>query len=272
MTGRETRKALHEGQLVYSTAATGQSPHWPQLVQQAGVDFVFLDTEHTPLSRETVSWMCRTYAALGIPPVVRLPRLDAYEASKVLDGGAQGIIGPYIETADQVRELAGAVRWRPLKGRRLEEALDNPDRLEPELRTYLEERNSDLLLIGMIESVPGIENLDEILSVPGLDCVFIGPHDLSCSLGIPEQYHHPRFDEAVRTIFRKAREHNVGAGIHWWEDRELEIEWSRAGGNLIMHSSDVSLFGAGLKRELEELREALGDSRQTRTDQETTVI
>jgi len=265
MKGREIRKMLREGKLVYSTCATVQAPHWPQLVKQAGVDFVFLDTEHTPISRETLSWMCKVYSSLGIPPVVRLPYPNAFEASKVLDGGAQGIIGPYVETADQVRELAGAVRWQPLKGSRLQEALQNPDCLEPELQSYLEDRNCDRLLIVMIESVAGIENLDEILSVPGLDCVFIGPHDLSCSLGIPEKYSHPKFDVAVRTIFSKAREHNVGAGIHFWEDLDMEIEWSRAGGNLVMHSSDVSLFGSGLKRELEGLRDALEDPRKKDT-------
>ncbi len=272
MTGREIRTALHDGRLVFSTAATAQSPRWPELVKQAGADFVFIDTEHIPLSRETLSWMCHAYSSLGVPPVVRIPSPDAFEASKVLDGGAQGVIGPYVETADQVRALAGAARWRPLKGRRLQDALHNPNTLEPELRTYLEARNDDTLLIVNIESVPAIENLDEILSVPGLDCVLIGPHDLSCSLGIPEQYRDPRFDAAVRTIFRKAREHGVGAGIHFWEGLELEIAWSRAGGNLIMHSSDLSLFGRALKRELAELRAALGDSQQSKGDKRPSVV
>ena len=171
------------------------------------------------------------------------------------------MIGPYMETAEQVRGLVGAARWRPLKGRRLRDALADPNTLEPELSSYLEARNENTILIVNIESVPAIEHLDEILSVPGLDSVLIGPHDLSCSLGIPEQYRHPRFDEAVRTIFSKAREHGVGAGIHFWEGVDLEIEWSRAGGNLIMHSSDLALFGQSLKRELAEIRDALGDSR-----------
>src|SRR6185369_5208339 len=109
-------------------------------------------------------------------------------------------------------------RWRPLKGRRLQEALRDPNTLEPELRRYLEARNEDTILIANIESVPAIESLDQLLAVPGLDAVLIGPHDLSCSLGIPEQYGHPRFDEAVRTIYRIAREHHVGAGIHFWAD------------------------------------------------------
>jgi 4-hydroxy-2-oxoheptanedioate aldolase len=97
--------------------------------------------------------------------------------------------------------------------------------------------------------------------VPGIDSVLIGPHDLSCSLGIPEQYRHPRFDEAVRTIFQKARAHHVGAGIHFWEGIDAEVAWSRAGGNLIMHSSDQAFLGQGLRRDMEALRAALGDTR-----------
>lgn len=176
-----------------------------------------------------------------------------------LDAGAGGIIGPYLETAEQVRGLVGAVKYRPLKGRRLQEALRDPNTLEPELRDYLEKRNGDKILIANIESVPAIENLHEICSVPGLDSVLIGPHDLSCNLGIPEQYDHPRFDEAVRTIFRIAREHGVGAGIHFWLGLEQEITWSKAGGNLVMHSSDVATFSRTLKNEVAQLRQALGE-------------
>jgi len=261
MKGREVREALRAGRRVYSTAVTAPAPGFPEVLKKAGADFVFIDSEHTPLGREMLSWMCRAYAALGVPPVVRIPSPDAYEATKVLDGGAGGVIGPYVETPEQVRALAGAARWRPLKGRRLAEALRDPGTLEPELKSYLEARNDDTILIVNIESVPALEALDEILSVPGLDAVLIGPHDLSCSLGVPEQYRHPRFDEAVRTIFKKARRHNVGAGIHFWEGIEQEVAWAKAGANLIMHSADLIFFRQQLARDLEALRSALGDSR-----------
>ena len=105
--------------------------------------------------------------------------------------------------------------------------------------------------------MPAIENLHDICSVQGLDAVLIGPHDLSCSLGIPEQYDHPRFDEAVRTIFAVAREHGVGAGIHFWLGMEQEIAWAKAGGNLVMHSSDLAAFSRTLKAEIDHLRKAL---------------
>jgi 4-hydroxy-2-oxoheptanedioate aldolase len=257
MPGREVRQKLHEGRFVYATAVVAPTPYWPKLLHQAGADFVFIDSEHTPLGRETLSWMCHTYAGAGVPPVVRIPSPDPFEACKVLDGGAGGVIAPYVETPEQVRALVGAARYRPLKGQRLQEALRHPAALEPELRTYLEERNRDTILIVNIESVPAMQALDDICAVPGLDAVLIGPHDLSCSLGIPEQYGHPRFDEAVRTIFGVARKHGVGAGIHFWLDTELELAWARAGGNLVMHSSDLALFGRGLKADLAMLRSAL---------------
>ncbi|MDA0834525.1 MAG: aldolase/citrate lyase family protein [Planctomycetota bacterium] len=263
MNGKEIRTALHKGQLVYSTAILSTSPLWPKFVRRTGVDFVFIDTEHVPIGRETLSWMCQTFAAMGIPPVVRIPSPDPFEASKVLDGGAGGVIAPYIESAEQIRQLIGVARYRPLKGRRLQEALDDPNSLEPELREYLEKRNEHTILIANIESVPAIENLDAIVSQKGLDSVLIGPHDLSCNLGMPEQYRQPIFDEAVRTIFRKAREHHVGAGIHFWMGIDQEIAWANAGGNLIMHNSDVMLFEQQIKREFEEIRHALGDERKT---------
>src|SRR6185436_1830142 len=228
MTGREIISALRAGRRVYSSAIVATSPLWPNLAKQSGIDFVFVDTEHTPIDRQTLSWICQTYLAMGLASVVRIPCNDPFEACKALDAGAGGIIGPYLETADQVRALVGAVKLRPLKGRRLAEALRDPKTLEPELADYLAKRNGDKILIANIESVPAIENLRDICAVPGLDAVLIGPHDLSCSLGIPEQYGHPRFDEAVRTIFRIAREHGVGAGVHFWLGLEQEIAWAKA--------------------------------------------
>jgi len=153
------------------------------------------------------------------------------------------------------------VRWSPIKGQRLQEALRDPGTLEPALRNALEERNRDAILILTIESVPGLSNLDELLTVPGVDAILVGPYDLSCSLGIPQAYDHPRFDEAVRTVFRKARAHRVGAGVHLWPGIERQLAWVRAGGNLIMHASETTLFRQQLGHNLAALRSALGEAR-----------
>jgi len=264
--------ALRGDRRVYGTLVVSTSPKWPEALRGSGADFVFIDTEHIPIDRTTLSWMCRTYAAMGLPPIVRIPSPSPIEACKVLDGGACGIIAPYVEFDQQVRELVGATKLRPLKGKRLAEALQDPDALEPPLRDYLEEFNSNNILAVNIESVPAIENLDAILAVPGLDAVIIGPHDLSVSMGIPEQYADPAFDGAVRDIIQRARSRNIAAGMHFWESMELEIEWAKAGANLIVHSGDISIFSQTLRKDLTEMREALGDDAPpSDTDGSTTV-
>jgi len=271
MRGRELREALRSGRRVYGTLVASPSPMWPPAVRQAGIDFVFIDTEHISLDRTVLSWMCRAYGAMGLPPIVRIPSPDPFEASKVLDGGAVGVIAPYVESANEVRALVGAAKLRPVKGERLAAALKDPTVLEPQLREYLDDRNTDTVLIVNIESVPAMNNLDAILAVAGLDAVLIGPHDLSCSMGIPEQYRDPRFDQAVREIIRRARQKGIGAGIHLSQEFDLEIEWAKAGGNLIVHSSDVSLFAQALRRDIAEIQQALGDD-AARADGAGTVV
>jgi 4-hydroxy-2-oxoheptanedioate aldolase len=254
MTGSEIREALHTGRTVYATAVLSTSPLWPPFIQSTGVDFVFIDSEHTPMERHTLSWICQTYRALGIAPMVRIPEPDPYRACMVLDGGACGVLAPYVESPDQVRALAGAVRWRPVKGQRLSAHLEGTAPLEPELVDYLNERNRDTFLVINIESVPAMEALDGILAVPGLDAVLIGPHDLSCSLGIAEQYRHPRFREAVLEICRKTRARKIGFGVHYWLDLESHLEWARAGANLVVRSSDLTAMTVTLREEIRQLR------------------
>ena len=113
MNGREIIERLHDGRRVFASALVSTSPLWPGIAKQVGLDFVFVDTEHTPIGREKLSHLCQAYQAMGLPPVVRLPCNDPFEACKALDAGAGGIIGPYLETAEQARGLVGAVKMVP---------------------------------------------------------------------------------------------------------------------------------------------------------------
>lgn len=255
-------KALKNGQRVYGTLIVSPSPSWPNIVSTIGLDFVFIDTEHIPIDRYDLSWMCRTYRAMNIAPVVRIPSPDPYQACMVLDGGACGVVAPYVETVKEVQKLVGTVKKRPIKGNKLEQILSGKSGPEPVLAEYLSEHNSDNVLIVNIESKPAIDCLEDILKVPGLDAVLVGPHDLSCNLGIPEQYSNPVFVKAVDEIIRKACEHNVGAGIHliYPEDGlEQEIRWVQAGANLIIHSADAIAFRDTLRKEIDHIKSVLGD-------------
>jgi len=224
-----------------------------------GMDFVFIDTEHVSLARETLSWMCRHFDALDIAPIVRIPEPDPYRACMVLDGGAQGVIAPYVESVEQVMALRGAVKLRPLKGRRLDAVLSGSEVPNPETGEYLRQRNADRVMVVNIESTPALSALDKILAVPDLDAVLVGPHDLSINLGIPEQYGHPTFQEAIATIITKARAASVGVGIHYSEEIEREIGWAQQGANFIVHSSDVTIVAKTLKADFDRFRKELGD-------------
>ena len=205
--------------------------------------------------------MCRVYSQMGLAPLVRIPSPDPYQASMALDGGATGVIAPYIETPQQVSRLAGAVKYKPLKGRKLEEFLFNNQNLEPELHKHIAQNNKNNVLVANIESVPAMEALDEILAVPGLDAVLIGPHDLTHSLGIPEQYDNPEYKNAVEEIIQKARANHVGAGIHMCYPGSMaqEIAWVKGGANLVVHSSDISVFQSVMRDEIMALKKAVGD-------------
>lgn len=261
MKGKEFKEALRSGKRVYGTMIVSPSPRWMDVVDQLDLDFVFIDTEHIAIDRHQLSWMCQGYSGKGILPVVRIPAPDPYQACMALDGGAKGIVAPYVETVHQVQDLRGAVKTRPLKGRKLTDYLCGTKDLEPELAAYIEKHNENHVLIINIESQAAIDNLDELVRAPGVDAVQIGPHDLSCNLGIPEQYEHPKFLKAVETIFNKARRAGIGAGIHVFFERcvEREIEWAEQGANLIMHSGDISRFTQIVHNDILSLRKALGD-------------
>ena len=261
MNAVELCNALHLGQRVYGTLIVSTSPEWPLQVGGLGLDFVFIDLEHVAIERTTLSWMCRTYSAMGLAPVVRITRPDPYEASTALDAGAEGIIVPYVESAEQVQKLRGAVKLRPIKGKKLDQILaGDPEALEPDLGDYIKRRNQAALIVN-IESVPAVNALDEILSVPQLDAVLIGPHDLSCSMGIPEEYNHPDFDRTVRDVLSRARARQVGAGIHYMmDDIEQEIRWiQEEGANLVIHRADLVVFKNEMRAQVHQIRGALGD-------------
>lgn len=264
MKGLAFRKALHAGTRVYGTTLTAPSPLYLSIVARAGLDFVFIDTEHICLDRQETAWFCRAIQGMGRTPVVRVPKADASLVVQAVDAGAGGIVIPYVEDPAVVREIGAAIRYRPLKGRRLTEAASQPGTLNQATQDYLQSRNGGTSFLINVESTPAMECLSELLEVPELDGVLIGPHDLSCSLGMPEDYQDPRFRDAVRHILGEARRRGLGAGIHMIDgDLEAEIEYARAGANILLHSADLLLFSQALQSNLGRLRSALEDGPAT---------
>lgn len=260
MKGSEIIEYLRTGKRIYGTLTVSTSPMWPKVVKSLGLDFVFIDTEHIPIDRERLSWMCNLYNMIDIAPIVRIPNPDPYLATMALDGGASGIIAPYVESGEQVLELVGAVKNKPVKGKRLLEHLQNKNGFGKNLLEYIDNANANNILIVNIESRAGIAALPEILNIEGLDGVLIGPHDLSCSLGNPENYKTPEFIVAVEEIIQKTKVKGKGVGIHMiYEDLENEIRWINQGANIVLHGADLISFKVHMDKVLSKIKKSIGD-------------
>lgn len=259
-TGSLLIEKLKSGKNVYGTCLTSVAPGWPMILKNAGLDFAFIDTEHTGINRADMAKMSQVVSGYGITPIVRVPSPDPSLVCQAIDAGAKGVIAPYLETVEQVQQLVGAVKFRPLKGEILQQVLNGQKELSAEMLAFLKRYNAGNFAIANIESVPAIDNLDKLLSVPGLDGVFIGPHDLSISLGIPEQYDHPVFEEAVKHIIHTTRQKGLAIGIHFSLAPQRQVQWIKEGVNIVIHSSDIALFSQKLNADLKLIKNSVGDA------------
>ncbi len=260
MRGSELRAKLHAGERVYGICMEGYGqPRFPKYFADVGLDYVWLDSEHSPANRETIAWAIQAYAANGVAPIVRIPEISAARAAMMVDAGAHGVIVPYVETAEQVRTIVGAIKYRPLKGAALAAAVERAEFANPETKSYLENYNRDINLIIMIESPTGVANLPEILQVPGVDAILIGPHDLTVSHGIAEQYEHPLFEQTVEHIIDTCRAQQIAVGMHFISGSvDWALRWARRGFNFISYRGDTLFTARGIRSELHYLREQLG--------------
>ena len=268
----DLKQKLLSKQTVYGTCITVNVPRWPKIVAGANLDFVFIDTEHIAIDRDELSKMCNSYQALGLTPIVRIPKPDPYRASQVIDDGAIGVIAPYLEDVNEIKDLVGATKYRPLKGEKLRQILDGGIQPTAELHDYLEHYNTGNLCITNIESMPAVEKLDDLLSIDGLDAVFIGPHDLSVNMGIAEQYDDPDFVKTVKLIIDKARKYTLGVGIHFSLEPERQLYWIKEGVNIVIHSSDMALFSQRLKSDMQILKSIDPNEPKDKEDTEEVTI
>lgn len=259
MDGNDLRIALGHRDYVFGTALEGYGhARWPRYFSKVGLDFVFMDTEHSPNNRETIAWATQLYAALGIAPLVRISEASPSEAAQMLDLGAHGVVVPYVESLSQVKDMVGAIKYRPMKGKALTTAMQTGSFENESTRKYLEDFNQDAVLLVMIESRTGLDNLGSCLSFGNVDGVLIGPHDLSVSIGFPEQYDHPEFKKCAHRIVQICNQIGVSVGIHIsWGDIKDELYWINNGCNIVLHSSDTVCIASNLSRELGLIRQSL---------------
>jgi 4-hydroxy-2-oxoheptanedioate aldolase len=226
-----------------------------EIAAKSGFDWVLIDIEHGMGDRQELLTQLQAVEATPAAPVVRIAWNDAVLFKRVLDLGVSGVMVPMVNSAEEARRAAAAMRFPPQGVRgvaRMNRACD----FGPSFADYFKNANSKLLTIVQIETRAAIESLSEIAAVDGVDVLFVGPLDLSVSLGVPDQFDHPVEQEALAKVVKACREAGKTPGILVANEDQLKLV-KALGFTFVAIGSD----GGVLVREMRTLATMLGKLR-----------
>ncbi|PKO14436.1 MAG: aldolase [Chloroflexi bacterium HGW-Chloroflexi-10] len=217
------------------------SPFIVHAFSNAGFDFVYVDLEHGRFGQETAADLIQTIRLTNMVPLVRASDLQYHLIARMLDAGAQGVMVPRIETREQAEAAAQICRYAPQGRRGIAVARGHNDYKRQSPLEFSEEANRENLVIIQIESKSAVENIETILSAPGIDVALIGPGDLSLSLGIPMKMDHPLMVEAVEKVVKACEKRGIYVGLHVGDLKAIR-DWSQRGIHLLSGSSDLDIL------------------------------
>ena len=224
-----------------------------KLLEFADVDFVQIDMEHSGFGIERVADLLAWFKATDIAPFVRVPENLYHFLAGVLDAGALGVQVANVETADQARAIVKACKYQPLGERGLGLTAAHSDFRTPKAADYLPLVNRETMVLIQIESELGLNNVEEIVSVEGIDCAAVGHNDLTKSMGIHGQFDHPRYKDALKRVREATQRHGKLAKVHPHGPDQI-AEFTALGFNLMMIDSDVSIFRSAVKSKVDTMR------------------
>jgi 4-hydroxy-2-oxoheptanedioate aldolase len=215
MRSNHAKRAIREGRPTIGTWLSLASVIAAERMALAGFDWLTIDLEHAPTNWETASTMAAVVAAQGVAPWVRVPSSTDENIKRALDLGAWGIVAPMVTSAEQARAVVASCKYPP-EGIRSLAGGRNDAAWGTDSARYFAGANDEIFVCVQIEHPRALESLDEILAVPGVDCAFVGPQDLTATLGIqPPQLDSPdpRYQEALDRVRSGAKSHGIGAGL-----------------------------------------------------------
>ncbi len=249
---------LAKGEAVWGTFVFEYgSPAVPRILKAAGWDYILIDTEHASFGMETVGNLLHVSAAVGLPAVVRVPEAQRSLLSRPLDAGALGVMIPRVESKAQAERIVQYTKYHPMGDRGVALGTAHNAYESVSGKRFIREANQEILIIMQIETQRGMEHLDEILSVPGLSVAYLGPHDLSTSMGLPGEVGYPRVVEAISEFLRGCKRHGVVPGI-WVDSIKDGRNWMRRGARFMTYGADFAMVMAQSRTVLEALRPERG--------------
>jgi 2-keto-3-deoxy-L-rhamnonate aldolase RhmA len=238
-----TLRQLREGKLAIGLGVRqARTVDIAQIAKTAGFDWLFIDGEHSSIDADTAAQIAAASLAVGITPVVRVPGLEHWHASRMLDNGAQGIVVPHVDTAEEARRVANACRYPPIGKRSMGGGLQQLGFESVPVGEAARIVNEETLVVVMIESPQGVESCEAIAAVPGIDALLIGTNDLCFELGIPGRFDDPRVGDAYRKVIAACRKHGKFPGMGGMYTPGLLERHIAMGVQLILSGSDFSLL------------------------------
>ena len=250
---REFRKQMRE-RAVFGPFSKTRDPAMIEAIGHAGFDFVILDLEHGPNGLETVENLIRAAEGSGLVPIVRTRPTGTELVNMVLDLGAGGVQAPQVTTPEEAAAVVRATRFAPVGERGVCRYVRAARYSALPPAEYFAIANEAVVVV-QLEGRRALEQLDAILDVPGVDIVFIGPYDLSQSLGVPGEVEHPRVVTCVERIVEACRRRNIVCGT-FTELVPVAARWAARGMRYLSYSVDVGLMSAACAVAAAELREA----------------
>ena len=225
-------------------------------MRTAGFDWLFIDMEHNAMDLDIAVQISVAAQDAGITPIVRVPGFEHFHATRVLDGGAQGIVFPHVDDAETAARLVAQCRYPPAGRRSVTGALPQLDFAAHSVADTVEAVNAATLLVIMLETPTAIANADAIAAVTGVDALLIGTNDLCMEMGIPGQIDHADIAAAYRTMIGACEKHQKFAGMGGVYEPALMRTYIAMGVSLVLAGSDLSLLMAAGRARVADVRAA----------------
>jgi 2-keto-3-deoxy-L-rhamnonate aldolase RhmA len=252
LTVNPVKQALAHGQVVVGATITAASPDIAASLAGAGYEFLWIEMEHSGLTLETARNMILATRGLKAVPFIRVPFNEPWLAKRALDIGALGVIFPFTSTRELAEQAVASSKYPPLGVRGYGPSLAT-SRWGITGEAYVEFANENVMVIPIIETKEAVENIDQIASVPGVDVLFIGPNDLSFSLGVGGRTRDPLVEDAVAKVLAAGRRHNIPVGYSTGDPAEINRRIEQ-GFRFFQTSSDLALMSAGARQLLSQIK------------------
>ena len=227
-----------------------------EIMAKAGYDWLTIDMEHSAITLDIAQDLIRVIELCDVVPLVRVGENDSNLIKRVMDAGAHGVIVPMVNSKEDAEKAVASVQYPPIGFRGV--GLARAQKYGADFEGYKKWNEQESIVIVQIEHIKAVENLEDILSVEGVDGFIIGPYDLSGSLGVPGQFDHPEMLKALNRVKDVSEKMNALSGFHVIPPEvEAFQEKVREGYKFIAHSLDILFLGNGCRDSLKNIRKFL---------------